>query len=192
MLHNTSKRPPRKRELISNQAKKVALVDMIFIAVLNKLLLTYYTSFPTPYCSLFLFVYAFTLFYIVSFPYMSLFHMSLSSFPCVPSRWVFSLCIPFPYVPSPYVLSPYVSSPYVSSPYVPSPYVPVPCVSTCYFPVPSILCISICPLSVGLLSVYPFSVCLLSVYPLSICLFSVCPLSVCPVSVCPLTLCLHV
>ena len=33
---HTSKRPPRERELISNQAKKFALVNMIFIAFLNK------------------------------------------------------------------------------------------------------------------------------------------------------------
>ena len=52
-VYGTSKRPPRERELISNQAKKVAVVNMIFIAFLNKLLLAYYTPFPIPCCSLF-------------------------------------------------------------------------------------------------------------------------------------------
>ena len=32
-----SNRPPRERELVSNQAKKVALVKNIFIAFLNEL-----------------------------------------------------------------------------------------------------------------------------------------------------------
>ena len=35
-VQNTSKRPPRERELLGNQEKKVALVKKIFVAFLNE------------------------------------------------------------------------------------------------------------------------------------------------------------
>ena len=41
-MYSYSKRPLHKRELLSNQAKKVLLIKKIIIAFLNKLLLNYY------------------------------------------------------------------------------------------------------------------------------------------------------
>ena len=41
-VQDTSKRPPRERELLGNQMKKAALIKKIFIAFLNELLSNYY------------------------------------------------------------------------------------------------------------------------------------------------------
>lgn len=74
------KRLPCKCKLISNQIKKVVIVNIIFIAFFNKLQLAYYTTFSILSFYLFLFVYAFALFYMVFFLYMSFFYISLFTF----------------------------------------------------------------------------------------------------------------
>lgn len=53
---NTSKRPARKRKLISNQAKRVIQVKIIFIIFFNILLLSYLHFLSILCCFYFLFI----------------------------------------------------------------------------------------------------------------------------------------